>query len=112
MAIGSVNASEHEACDAETQVSLSMLYALQHNYMLKESAISDLEKTLVETAELLSITYQQAEEVHALIQNMTTEALEELEVSKICDYNIASDCCKVIYMIAYNVTKIIESPTI
>lgn len=94
-AIGTVKTSDYAVCDDETQVKLSILFGMHQNLMMKEISAKELEKSIVETEQLLNITQQRAEEIHTSILNTTTQELEDLGDSNICENGFARDCCKV-----------------
>ena len=100
----------NEVCDNESHVKLSILNGLRKQYFLKKARVCDLETranetkkevenaiaAMVKMQELVNQTHVEIDRLRAMIDNMTTSRLRELEELQICsEDDFVTDCCQV-----------------
>ena len=104
-------AEASRVCDTESRVKLSMLHGLHEHHKKKEvrilefdEATNEAKRKLVEAESAVvkmqgqvNETRDEAEEIMARMDNITSPELEELEEQQICsDELFVTDCCQVI----------------
>ena len=100
----------NEVCDNESHVKLSILNGLREQYVLKKARVCDFETranetkkevenaiaAMVKMQELVNQTHVEIDRLRAMIDNMTTSGLRELEELQICsEEDFVTDCCQV-----------------
>ena len=104
-------AEASRVCDNESRVKLSMVHGLHEHHKRKEvrivefdEATNEVKRKLVEAESAVvkmqgqvNETRNEAEEIMARMDNITSPELEELEEQQICsDELFVTDCCQVI----------------
>ena len=104
------SSQDDRVCDDESRVKLSILNGLRQEHVMKENRVHqfkkaiDEEKTKVAEAEkslqrmkkAANTTYNQAQELLKIMDNMTTTELQQLEQDQICSEDgFLADCCQV-----------------
>ena len=116
-------AEASRACDNESRVKLSMVHGLHEHHKRKEvrivefdEATNEVKRKLVEAESAVvkmqgqvNKTRDEAEEIMARMDNITSPELEELEEQQICsDELFVTDCCQVILRMKCYVTTFIS----
>ena len=98
-----------QVCDADSNIKLSKLAALRHNYRLKTAACAELEDQVKKAAEtlkrlenMLNTTVEDLEDIETILNTTYACDIDALH----CDGGIPKDCCQVCIMLCHSIVHV------